>query len=110
MDCALDDMSETAYSDVFSQTIILTDSVRSTILLKHPEVSGFIDRIDAVLQMPDEVRRSVTDERVVLYYRFEDEVLAGKWVVVVVKGIDRNFISTVYATDKIKAGEVIWTK
>jgi len=34
----------------------------------------------------------------------------GKWVVVVGKRADRRFISTVYATDWIKSGEVLWPK
>ena len=89
---------------------MLVDSVRDTVLSKHPESADFIDRLGDVLANPDEVRQSVRDERSVLYYRFEDDVLDGKWVVVVVKRIDRNFVSTLYATDRIKSGEVIWTK
>jgi hypothetical protein len=89
---------------------VLADSVRQTILSKHPEAADFINRLGDVLAEPDEVRQSVRDERSVLYYRFEDDVLDGKWVVVVVKRIDRNFVSTLYATDQIKSGEVIWTK
>jgi hypothetical protein len=89
---------------------VLADSVRQTILSKHPEAADFINRLGDVLAEPDDVRQSVRDERSVLYYRFEDDVLDGKWVVVVVKRIDRNFVSTLYATDQIKSGEVIWTK
>ncbi len=37
-------------------------------------------------------------------------VLNGKWLVVVVKRIDRHFISTFYATDQIKSGEILWKK
>ncbi len=103
-------MGEHVYRDVFGDEIVLTDSVRATILQKHPEVNDFIDQIDQALAEPQEVRRSIRDERAVLYYRFEANVLSGKWVVVVVKRIDRHFISTIYATDQIKSGEVIWTK
>jgi len=45
-----------------------------------------------------------------LYYQFRAQVLNGKWVVVVVKQVDRYFISTIYATDRVKSGDVIWTK
>ena len=83
---------------------------RLIILQKHPEAVDFIDRIAQILVEPDEVRRSVRDERSVLYYRFEDVVLGGKWVVVVVKRADRNFVSTLYATDQIKSGDIIWTR
>jgi hypothetical protein len=103
-------MSEQVYTDVFDAEVVLTDTVRAVILTKHPEVAEFIENIGEVLLTPDEVRRSIRDERQVLYYRYEEVVLSGKWVVVVVKRIDRNFVSTVYATDRIKSGEVIWTK
>ena len=103
-------MSEQVYEDVFGDSIVLTDQVRANILTKHPEVADFLDKVPGVLLTPDEIHRSVNDERVVLYYRFEEAVLDGKWVVAVVKRIDRNFISTIYATDKIKSGDVIWKK
>lgn len=103
-------MSEQVYTDVFDAEVVLTDTVRTVIMTKHPEVADFIDHISDVLRTPDEVRQSIRDERQVLYYRYEEDVLSGKRVVVVVKRIDRNFVSTVYATDRIKSGEVIWTK
>jgi len=103
-------MAETIYKDVLSDEIVLTDSVRDNILLKHPEAANFLDRVSKVLSEPDEIRHSVRHERSVLYYRFEDTVLNGKWVVVVVKRIDRNFVSTIYATDQIKSGEILWKK
>ncbi len=101
---------EQVYTDVFGSAVVLTGTVRTAILAKHPEVSGFIDQVGEVLRMPDEVRQSVSDNRVVLYYQFRDRVLGGKWIVVVVKRTERHFISTIYATDKIKSGDVIWTK
>jgi hypothetical protein len=103
-------VSEQVYKDVFGDEIVLTDTVREVILTKHPEVIDFLDSVSSVLLTPDEIRRSVNDERVILYYHFQEAVLDGKWVVVVIKRIDRNFISTIYATDKIKSGDVIWKK
>lgn len=103
-------MSEKTYIDVFGEKIVLADSVRAMILQKHPEAADFIERIDKVLVEPDEVRRSVRDERSVLYYRFKAGILNGKWVVVVVKRVDRQFIATLYATDQIKSGDAIWKK
>lgn len=103
-------MSEQTFTDVFGDEIVLVDEVREVILQKHPEVALFIERLSDVLAEPDEIRKSIRDERVVLYYRLEAAVLNGKWIAVAVKRIDRNFISTIYATDKIKSGDVIWTK
>jgi len=84
--------------------------VRTTILQKHPEVVDFFERITLVLSDPDEIRRSVRNEHVLLYYLYDESVLNGKWLVVVVKQIDRNFVSTIYATDQIKSGEQVWKK
>ena len=103
-------MGQTLYRDVFGDEIILVDSVRAMILIKHPETVDVIDQIDRVLAQPDEVHESIRDSRSILYYRFEDGILKGKWVVVVVKRIDQNFISTIYVTDQIKSGETLWTK
>jgi hypothetical protein len=99
---------EFSYRDVFDNQVWLTDDVRAMVLHKHPEAVGFIDRIAQVLAEPDEVRRSIRDSRSILYYRFEDGVLGGKWVVVVVKRVERHYISTLYATDQIKSGDLIW--
>jgi hypothetical protein len=103
-------VNETKYVDVFGEEVVLADTVRATILQKHPEATDFIDKLGEVLAQPDEVRQSVRDERVVLYYQFSHNVFNGKWVVVVVKRIDRNFVSTLYATDKIKSGGLLWKK
>jgi hypothetical protein len=103
-------VGEQIFIDVFFDQIVLTDEVRATILLKHPEVADFIDRIGTALKDPDEVRQSTRDTRKILYYRFEAEVLGGKWIVVVVKRIDRDFIATIYATHRVKMGEVVWAK
>lgn len=103
-------MNGTRCVDVFGEEVFLTNSVRAIILEKHPEATDFIDALCEVLAQPDEVRQSVRDPRVVLYYQFRKTVLQGKWVVAVVKRIDQNFVSTVYATDRIKSGEVLWKK
>ena len=103
-------MSEQIFVDVFENEVVLTDEVQAETFDKHPEAKGFLKHVEVTLQAPDEVRRSSRDERVMLYYRYEHEVLGGKWIVVVVKRIDRNFVSTFYATNKIKLGETLWKK
>lgn len=103
-------MSETLYRDIFGHEIVLTDAVRAIILQKHPETGDLMDLLPNVLANPDEIRQSIRDERVVLYYHFEVDVFNGKWLVVVIKRIDRHFIATFYATDQIKSGELLWKK
>lgn len=103
-------MTEQIFLDIHGHEIILAVDVRATILQKHPEATLFIDRLADILRDPDEIRQSERDERSVLYYCYMDDVLNGKWVVAVVKRIDRNFIATLYATDQIKSGEQLWKK
>jgi len=98
------------YFDRFGKEIILTTEVKRVIFAKHPEVSRFFDKVTVTLASPDMVKRSPTDLRVRLYYRFYQEIFGGKFMVVVVKSVERDFISTIYITDKVKAGEVIWQK
>ena len=87
-------LTDEIFTDVFGETIVLAAQVRSHILEKHPEVNDYIDNLSQVLGDPDELRESTNDSRVVLYYQYHDKVFNGKWVVVVVKQIDRNYIST----------------
>jgi hypothetical protein len=103
-------MTEQVFLDVFGDEVVMTHTVRAKTLEKHPEAATFIDLIAQVLQTPDQIRRSNRDERGVLYYLHKQDIFGGKWIVVVVKRIDRNFVSTVYVTSKIKSGEVLWTK
>lgn len=103
-------MNELKFTDLFGASVVFTESVQSAVLIKHPEVAVFLDLIGDVLRDPDEIRRSVRDGRVVLYYRYEERVFNGKWLVVVVKQVDENYVSTVYMTDKLKPGDVVWTR
>lgn len=103
-------MGEQIYIDLFGEEVVLSDESRAKILNKRPTAAQYLDWIGIALREPDEIRRSVSDDRQVLYYRFEDEVLGGKWIVVVVKQVDRNFISTVYPSHRMKKGEVLWKR
>jgi len=98
------------FSDYRGARVHLTDEVYQIILTKHPEAQGFFDRIAETLAHPDLVKQSQTDTRVNLYYRFYSDVLNGKFVVIVVKYAQEYFVSTFYATDKIKEGRLIWKR
>lgn len=103
-------MTEQTFRDLWGNDIILTEVMQITILQKHPEAQDFIHLIEQVLLQPDEVRSSSHDERTRLYYRYDAQVLAGKWLVVVVKHVEHHFVATLYATDRIKQGESLWSK
>jgi hypothetical protein len=100
----------TIWRDFQGAEIVLEEDVKRIIFQKHPEVQDVLDRIPVVLQDPDLVKRSATNPRVRLYYRYFDSVLDGKYLVVVVKRVEQSFVSTIYVTDHIKKGDVIWKK
>lgn len=100
------EMSNTPYlfTDYAGEQITLTARVHQAIATKHPEVKRFFELVKQTLADLQVVRKSVTDPWVRLYYHFYADVLDGKFVVVVVKRANDNFVSTIYATDKIKEG------
>ncbi|MDQ3082331.1 MAG: hypothetical protein M3R07_08985 [Gemmatimonadota bacterium] len=61
---------------------------------------------------PAVVVQSTTDDAVLLYYRDAiTDTFGAKLLCVVIKhSAGDSFVITAYLTDKIKAGEVIWTR
>ena len=83
---------------------------RLTHILQHPELANMEDEIEITLQNPEQVRRSRTDQTVLISYRYYTGTLIGdKWLCVVVKYFTSDaFVLTAYFTDKIKKGEQVW--
>ncbi len=76
--------------------------------IKHPAMYGREEDVQNTLRMPDEIRRSRSDDNVLLFYRLERY---RRWTCVVVKQLDdEGFLITTYPTDAIKEGEPIWTR
>jgi len=66
-----------------------------------------LEDVQKTLAEPDEVRRSVSDPNVLLFHRS----VTPRWVCAVVKRAeDIGYLLTAYPADKIKQGEVVWTK
>ncbi|MBI3582209.1 MAG: hypothetical protein HY098_09100 [Nitrospinae bacterium] len=81
-------------------------------IIEHPELSDMEPAIMETLNNPEEVRRSQSDDKAFLYYRFLRATPAGdKYLCAVVKegGVDA-FLLTAYLTDKIKKSEMVWKK
>ncbi|MBI4712532.1 MAG: DUF4258 domain-containing protein [Planctomycetes bacterium] len=79
------------------------------ILAKHPSVAGLETEVKNTLQNPIEIRVSQKDDSVYLHYR----KLREYYLCVVTRqtiGDNEGYIITVYITDKIKIGSVIWKK
>jgi hypothetical protein len=95
----------------FGEEVILSEDVWEDIILKHPEVKSFLKEIGDTIAKPDFVKESVYDSRSKLYYLFHKHIYNGKYLVIVVKTVDINFVSTIYLTNNpIKKGRVIWMK
>ena len=79
-------------------------------ILSHLEMKGFELQIENVLQNPQIVRLSKTDNRVHLYYRYYEKTMVGaKWLCVVVKHTFNDaFVITAYLTDRVKKGVELW--
>ena len=97
----------------FSLKTPLNIEVRTTVqyweylvTFKHPVMKSKADIVKSVLQMPDEIRQSKVDKDVFLYYKQFDRLYC---VVVKHAGME-GFLITAYPTDKVKEGDVKWTK
>ena len=76
--------------------------------VKHPVMRGRENDVEEVLRFPEEIRRSLRDPEVYLFYRSES---VSRWTYAVVKRVDGDgFVITTYPTDNIKEGEPIWTR
>jgi hypothetical protein len=100
------------FRDVHNRRIRLTHERQKHIEADHPEMSGQMDKIQDTLLNPDIVIRSKTDPDVELFYQYYDVTpVTEKYLCVVVKALVADlFIITVYFTDSIKRGEVLWKR
>lgn len=77
------------------------------VTIKHPPMRDRIPDVVATLATPDEVRRSVNDPEVLLFHRRVEP----RYVCVVVRrGDDVGYVITAYPADRIKRGDLVWTK
>lgn len=75
--------------------------------LKHPALKGREKEVAMVLREPREVRRSRKDPAVYLFYRGD----APRWLCAVAKDQQgQGFLVTAYPADKIKMGDIVWTR
>lgn len=74
--------------------------------VKHRVMKNKEAIVQEVLSDPDTVRKSKIDENVFLYYKQKDKL----YCVIVKHENDAGFLLTAYPTDKVKEGEVLWTR
>lgn len=75
--------------------------------IKHRNMRGKEKNVVAALNEPDFMRRSKIDEAVFLYYKNVENYL---YCAVVRHENGTGYLITTYLTDKVKEGELIWTK
>ena len=101
---------------LFEVTDILGRKIRTTKTywkkikeIKHRELHHNIPEIKNTLKLPDEIRKSVTDETILLYSK---EVKEYDILIVAVKVLNgEGFLVTAYQTKEYKKkGEIIWQK
>ena len=97
--------------DRFGRNVRLT-SEREAHILRHPELRAQIASLEAVLQEPDVIVRSVRDPDVHLYHKhYAETPVTEKYLLVAVKVKERDaFIITAFFTDAVKKGDRLWEK
>lgn len=74
--------------------------------IKHPIMAGQDVGVYETLARPDEVRRSLSDDSVFLFYRKQGR---RRWLCAVAKRLNgEGFLVTAYPTDAIKEGMKVW--
>lgn len=100
------------FDDKNGRKIRLTEERQKHFESEHPEMRNKHEQIALVLKEPDKIIKSKTDNEIELYYRFFDSTpVSSKHLCAVVKATENDrFIITVYFTDSVKKGEVLWEK
>ena len=90
------------------QVRMTRDTWRYIVDLKHFNLRGSLADVQLTLSSPDEIRRSTTDDRTLLYYRVEG---LRQFVCAVTRAEgDGAVVASAYRTRKLKIGEVVWPR
>lgn len=96
---------------VLKTKIHLTKERWGHIANEHPIVRRFLKEIEETINLPDVIMESKYDKEILLYYKFYKDIFKGKYIIVVVKHIEkRSFVLTAYITDKVKGGVSVWER
>jgi len=97
--------------DKFNRKIILTQ-IRLGHILKRMEMANEMERIKETLLSPDEIRKSLQNDFIWLYYKhYSTTPVTEKYMVVVAKILNKEgYLLTAFYTDRIKKGEIVWKK
>jgi len=92
--------------------VVSLDEERWHHVLEHPEMKNQLARIKETVVNPDEVRASIHDPSVLLFYKlYEKTPVTEKYLIVVIKFLNKEgFIVTAFFTDRVKKGGLVWRK
>lgn len=92
--------------------VISLDEDRWRHVLEHPEMENQLDRTKKTVVNPDEIRQSVHDPSILLFYKLHEETpVTEKYLLAVIKILNREgFIVTAFFTDRVKKGGLVWRK
>lgn len=92
--------------------VVRLDASRWRHVLGHPEMKNQRSRVEETLVNPDEIRESVRNSSIWLFYKlYANSPVSEKYLLVIVQVLDgEGFIVTAFFTDKVKKGGLIWKK
>ena len=97
------------FRDVLGREVLLSHAAWGHVLLRHPEVESHSGLVADTLRAPERIVRSLHADDVLLYYRFYERLLGGKYLLVAARIEQEGWcVVTVYITDTVKSGEVLW--
>lgn len=92
------------FKSILSKEIELTLERKQHILLYHPDLKPYLKFIKDVLMQPDDIRKSKSDQHVLLFYKFFANIKDGIYIMVAVKTNGRWFVLTSYLTRHMISG------
>jgi len=91
---------------------ICLNKERSIHILSRVEMKNQENKIKETLTSPNEIRESLKDKSIWIYYKkYSKTPVTQKYMLVVVKVLNNEGeVITAFFTDRIKKGEIIWRK
>lgn len=93
------------YETYLGKFVELTNERKQHIVQFHPDLTPYLRKIPIVLRKPDLVMQMREDAHVLIFYKYFVTMRLRKYIAVVVKINQRNFILTAYQTKRIKSGK-----
>jgi hypothetical protein len=91
----------------FGRLIRLTDERWQHIIERHPEVEGYLAKIQSTIRYPDIIVKNQYNKNERYYHKYFKS-LKNHFIIIV--EYEKNFIITAFISRKIKKGEILWKK